>query len=174
NVLVTQNNGDYLLDIGCMIGERKYYPWLHYGDYDRYYFSTCDGARCSLHDIYVEVVIPMCKLETSLLYDVGLAGSRLIVDTRLSRLDFLITTLIRDFFILDSEHSTVTYTSISTDDGSLDVGSLGVIPLPAAVSPTTDSSGYITEFDPEEDLKEDDEDPEEDPADYPTDRDYDE
>ncbi|GJV29717.1 hypothetical protein Tco_1386165 [Tanacetum coccineum] len=44
-------------------------------------------------------------------------------------------------------------------------------PLPAAVSPTADSSGYITEFDPEEDLEEDDEDPEEDLADYPTDRD---
>ncbi|GKG09718.1 hypothetical protein Tco_0338464, partial [Tanacetum coccineum] len=45
-------------------------------------------------------------------------------------------------------------------------------PLPAAVSPTVDSSGYITEFDPEEDPKEDDdEDPEEDQADYPTDKD---
>ncbi|GKD66040.1 hypothetical protein Tco_1308148, partial [Tanacetum coccineum] len=29
--------------------------------------------------------------------------------------------------MLDSEHSTITYTSISSDDGSLDVGSLGVI-----------------------------------------------
>ncbi|GKD86948.1 hypothetical protein Tco_1358102 [Tanacetum coccineum] len=47
-------------------------------------------------------------------------------------------------------------------------------PLPAAISPTTDSPGYITESDPEEDLKEeDDEDPEEDPANYPTDRDDD-
>ncbi|GKE06887.1 hypothetical protein Tco_1398905 [Tanacetum coccineum] len=45
--------------------------------------------------------------------------------------------------------------------------------MPATVSPTVDSSGYITESDPEEDLKEDDEDPEEDPADYPTDRDDD-
>ncbi|GJY39457.1 hypothetical protein Tco_0425821 [Tanacetum coccineum] len=44
-------------------------------------------------------------------------------------------------------------------------------PMPAAVSPTADSPGYITEFDPEEDPKEDDEDPEEDPADYPDDRD---
>nr|GEV60365.1 hypothetical protein [Tanacetum cinerariifolium] len=44
-------------------------------------------------------------------------------------------------------------------------------PLPTAVSPTTDSPGYITEFNPEEDPKEeDDEDPEEDPADFPTDR----
>ncbi|GJS96162.1 putative reverse transcriptase domain-containing protein [Tanacetum coccineum] len=44
-------------------------------------------------------------------------------------------------------------------------------PLPAAVSPTADSPGYITESDPEEDPEEDDEDPEEDPADYPTDKD---
>nr|GEU43782.1 reverse transcriptase domain-containing protein [Tanacetum cinerariifolium] len=43
-------------------------------------------------------------------------------------------------------------------------------PLPTAVSPTANSLGYITEYDPEEDPKEDDEDPEEDPADYPTDR----
>ncbi|GJV03734.1 hypothetical protein Tco_1337303 [Tanacetum coccineum] len=124
----------------------------------------------------------------------------------------------------DSEHSTVTYTSISSDDGSLDVGSLGVIvygydglpmmpkdpyayveaamqeppppdyvpepiypefmppeddvfpakeqPLPAAVSPTTDSPGYITKSNPEEDPKEeDDEDHMEDPTDYPIDRD---
>ncbi|GJS27619.1 hypothetical protein Tco_0488239 [Tanacetum coccineum] len=43
-------------------------------------------------------------------------------------------------------------------------------PLPAAVSPTADSPGYVPESDPEEDPKEDDdEDPEEDPADYPTD-----
>ncbi|GKF65878.1 hypothetical protein Tco_0192395 [Tanacetum coccineum] len=103
----------------------------------------------------------------------------------------------------NSEHSTVTYTSISSDDGSLDVGSPGFVvlgydglpmmpedpyayieaddvlpakeqPLPAAVSPTSDSSGYITESDPEKDLEEeDDEDPEEDPADYHTDRDVD-
>ncbi|GKB49042.1 hypothetical protein Tco_0899795, partial [Tanacetum coccineum] len=46
--------------------------------------------------------------------------------------------------------------------------------LPAAVSLTADSPGYITESDPEEDLYEDDEDPEEDPADYPYDRDDDE
>ncbi|GKA81230.1 hypothetical protein Tco_0787922 [Tanacetum coccineum] len=102
----------------------------------------------------------------------------------------------------DSEHSTVTYTSISGDDGSLDLGSPGVIvlgydrlpmmpedpypyppeddvlpaekqPLPAAVLPIADSPGYITESDPEEHPKEDVEDPEEDPADYPADR-YDE
>ncbi|GKF13285.1 hypothetical protein Tco_0054747, partial [Tanacetum coccineum] len=36
-------------------------------------------------------------------------------------------------------------------------------PLPAAVSPTADSPGYVSESDPEED---DDEDPEEDPVDY--------
>ncbi|GJZ06306.1 hypothetical protein Tco_0540099 [Tanacetum coccineum] len=124
----------------------------------------------------------------------------------------------------DSEHSTVTYTSISSDDGSLDVGSLGVIvygydglpmmpedpyeyveaamqeppppdyvpelvypefmppeddvfpaeeqPLPAAVSPTTDSPGYITESDPEDDPEEeDDKDHREDPANYLIDRD---
>ncbi|GKE13198.1 hypothetical protein Tco_1416749, partial [Tanacetum coccineum] len=46
-------------------------------------------------------------------------------------------------------------------------------PLPPAVSPTADSPGYTTEFDPEEDPKEDDEDPNEDPADYPDDRDDD-
>ncbi|GKF02514.1 hypothetical protein Tco_0029437, partial [Tanacetum coccineum] len=45
--------------------------------------------------------------------------------------------------------------------------------LPAAVSPTADSPGYITESDPEEDLKEDDEDPEEDLVDYLTDKDND-
>nr|GEZ34638.1 hypothetical protein [Tanacetum cinerariifolium]GEZ34641.1 hypothetical protein [Tanacetum cinerariifolium] len=49
--------------------------------------------------------------------------------------------------------------------------------LPAAVSPSVDSPGYIPESDPKkdhaEDHKEDDEDPEEDPAGYPTDRDDD-
>ncbi|GKE35483.1 hypothetical protein Tco_1454805 [Tanacetum coccineum] len=75
----------------------------------------------------------------------------------------------------DSEHSTVTYTSISSDDGSLDVGSSREPPLPDFVSepvypefmPPEDDS------DPEEDPEEDDEDPEENPADYPTDRDDD-
>ncbi|GJW18672.1 putative reverse transcriptase domain-containing protein [Tanacetum coccineum] len=101
----------------------------------------------------------------------------------------------------DSEHSTVTYTSISSDyKEPSDVGSPGVVfygydrlpmhppspdyvpdpehpPSPVyllsvTVSPTTDSPGYITESDPEEDLEEeDDEDPEEDPADYPMDED---
>nr|GFB09377.1 hypothetical protein [Tanacetum cinerariifolium] len=47
-------------------------------------------------------------------------------------------------------------------------------PLRAAVSPTTDSPGYITESYPKEDSREDDEDLEEDPADYPTNRDDDE
>ncbi|GJZ64053.1 hypothetical protein Tco_0620474, partial [Tanacetum coccineum] len=43
-------------------------------------------------------------------------------------------------------------------------------PLSAAVSPTTDSPGYVLESDPDEDLEEeDDEDPEEDHADYPAD-----
>nr|GEW03794.1 putative reverse transcriptase domain-containing protein [Tanacetum cinerariifolium] len=125
------------------------------------------------------------------------------------------------------EHSAVTYTSISSDDGSSYVGSSRVIvlgydglpmmpkdpyayvesamqeppspvyiqyvpepiylefmppeddvllaeeqPLPAAVSPTAYSPGYITESDPEEDpQEEDDKDLEEDPTNYPTDRD---
>ncbi|GKD38282.1 hypothetical protein Tco_1258489 [Tanacetum coccineum] len=47
-------------------------------------------------------------------------------------------------------------------------------PLPAAVSPTTDSPGYITESDPEEDPEEDDEEHKKDPADYPADKDDDE
>ncbi|GJV25407.1 hypothetical protein Tco_1378102 [Tanacetum coccineum] len=137
---------------------------------------------------------------------------------------FQLLFIVTDFAMSDSEHSTVTYTSISSDDGSLDVGSPGIIvygydglpmmpedayayveaamqeppppdyvlepaypdfmpheddvlpakkqPLPAAVSPTTDSPSYIAESDLEEDLKEeDDEDPEENPTDYPTNRD---
>ncbi|GJQ93221.1 putative reverse transcriptase domain-containing protein [Tanacetum coccineum] len=47
-------------------------------------------------------------------------------------------------------------------------------PLPAAVSPTANSPGYITESNPEEDLNKDDEDPKEDPVDYPDDKDDDE
>nr|GEU44499.1 putative reverse transcriptase domain-containing protein [Tanacetum cinerariifolium] len=39
-------------------------------------------------------------------------------------------------------------------------------PLPTAASPTTESPGYINEFDPDEDLEED---PKEDPVDYPAD-----
>ncbi|GJR18880.1 hypothetical protein Tco_0967407 [Tanacetum coccineum] len=47
-------------------------------------------------------------------------------------------------------------------------------PLPTAVSPTSNSLGYITESDPKEDPEEeDDEDPKEDPVDYPADRDDD-
>ncbi|GJZ70883.1 hypothetical protein Tco_0634734 [Tanacetum coccineum] len=43
-------------------------------------------------------------------------------------------------------------------------------PLPAALSPTANSPGYVPKLDPEEDPDEDDdEDPEEDPADYPAD-----
>ncbi|GJS04291.1 hypothetical protein Tco_0320799, partial [Tanacetum coccineum] len=43
-------------------------------------------------------------------------------------------------------------------------------PLPAVVSPTVDSLGYVPESDPEDDPKEDDdEDLEEDPVDYPAD-----
>ncbi|GKD64584.1 hypothetical protein Tco_1306692, partial [Tanacetum coccineum] len=43
-------------------------------------------------------------------------------------------------------------------------------PLPAAVSPTADSPGYVSESDPKEDPEDvDDEDPEEDPVDYPAD-----
>ncbi|GJX07743.1 putative reverse transcriptase domain-containing protein [Tanacetum coccineum] len=43
-------------------------------------------------------------------------------------------------------------------------------PLPTAVSPTANSSGYVPKSDPEEDPEEDDnEDPEEDTADYPAD-----
>ncbi|GKD78484.1 hypothetical protein Tco_1341105, partial [Tanacetum coccineum] len=96
----------------------------------------------------------------------------------------------------DSEDSTVTYTEVSSPFEDLsDIGSPGVDglpmmpedpysyvvfmppedevfpakeqPLPAAVSPTTDSSGYTADFDPEEDH----EDHEEDPADYPDDKD---
>ncbi|GKB48049.1 hypothetical protein Tco_0898802 [Tanacetum coccineum] len=44
-------------------------------------------------------------------------------------------------------------------------------PLHAAVSPTADSPGYITDSDPEVDPEEDDMDPKEDPSDYPINRD---
>ncbi|GKB93033.1 hypothetical protein Tco_0979170 [Tanacetum coccineum] len=58
----------------------------------------------------------------------------------------------------DSEHSTVTYTSVSfpVEDDS-DIG----------------SPGYVPESNPEEESEKDDEDPEEDPADYPADGDDD-
>nr|GFA06840.1 hypothetical protein [Tanacetum cinerariifolium] len=43
-------------------------------------------------------------------------------------------------------------------------------PLPIAASPTTESSSYIDESDPNEDLEENlEDDPEEDPTDYPAD-----
>ncbi|GKF85113.1 hypothetical protein Tco_0250011, partial [Tanacetum coccineum] len=105
--------------------------------------------------------------------------------------------------MLDSEHSIVTYTSVSipVEDDS-DIGSPRINgppimpedlyayimaayqedeilsaeeqPLPtAASSPTGDSPGYVPESDPEEEPEEDDEDPEKDPADYPADRDDD-
>ncbi|GJZ07536.1 hypothetical protein Tco_0541329 [Tanacetum coccineum] len=94
----------------------------------------------------------------------------------------------------DSEHSTVTYTSISSDDGSLDVGSPGVIVYGYDGLPMMPDDPYsyveaamqvppppdfvpepvYPEFMPLEDddpKEDDDEDPEEDQADYPTDRD---
>nr|GEU97289.1 putative reverse transcriptase domain-containing protein [Tanacetum cinerariifolium] len=71
------------------------------------------------------------------------------------------------FVMSDLKDSTVTYTETPEDD----VLPAKEQPLPAAVSPTTDSPGYIIKSDPEEDLKKDDEDPEEDPADYATNRD---
>ncbi|GKG25642.1 hypothetical protein Tco_0398788, partial [Tanacetum coccineum] len=43
-------------------------------------------------------------------------------------------------------------------------------PLPAAVSPTAESPGYIADSDLEEDEEDLEEDPEEDPADYPADK----
>nr|GFC38293.1 hypothetical protein [Tanacetum cinerariifolium] len=47
-------------------------------------------------------------------------------------------------------------------------------PLPAVASPTAESPGYISEYDPDKDPEEDDdEDPKEDPADYPADHDDD-
>ncbi|GJS14298.1 hypothetical protein Tco_0408770 [Tanacetum coccineum] len=42
-------------------------------------------------------------------------------------------------------------------------------PLPAAVSPTANSPGYIADSDPEKDEDDPEEDPEEDPIDYPAD-----
>ncbi|GKE16881.1 hypothetical protein Tco_1424458 [Tanacetum coccineum] len=77
----------------------------------------------------------------------------------------------QDTIMSDSEHSTITYTSLSEDD--LYMGSPGVEPYlfhHHHLSPHQ-SPRYIPESDPEEDLEEDDEeDPEEDPADYPADR----
>ncbi|GJR10581.1 hypothetical protein Tco_0793233 [Tanacetum coccineum] len=106
-----------------------------------------------------------------------------------------------DFVMLDSEDSMVTYTkALPSPDyvpGPEHPHSLVYVPyvpetvypefmpskddvlpaeeqpLPAAISPTVDSPGYITESDLEEDPEEDDEDPKEDLADYPTDKDND-
>ncbi|GKF80615.1 hypothetical protein Tco_0239217, partial [Tanacetum coccineum] len=80
----------------------------------------------------------------------------------------------------DSDESGVTHTEISSTFEELsDIGSPGVEdemfpaeeqPLPAAASPTAQSSDYVLESDPEADPEEeDDEDPEEDPIDYPAD-----
>ncbi|GKE67933.1 hypothetical protein Tco_1522094 [Tanacetum coccineum] len=99
----------------------------------------------------------------------------------------------------DLEDSTVTYREVSSpfqdlsDIGSPRVDGLPMMledpyfmspevdvlpvedhPLPAAISPTANLPGYITESNPEEDLEEDDEDYKEDLADYPNDRDDDE
>nr|GEV20059.1 hypothetical protein [Tanacetum cinerariifolium] len=68
---------------------------------------------------------------------------------------------------IHSEHSTVTYTSISSDDGSSDIGYPGVIVLGYNGLPMMLEDPYA-----HEDLEEeDDEDPKEDPTDYPTNRD---
>ncbi|GJS88926.1 hypothetical protein Tco_0771562 [Tanacetum coccineum] len=112
-----------------------------------------------------------------------------------SRLGFHWKLRFSDFVMSDLEHSTITYTSISSDADPLawaidffglqEPESLEAVPsspdyvpvkeqpLPAAVSPTAGSPGYITESDLEEDPEEDDEDPKEDPTDYPADRDDD-
>nr|GEX49500.1 hypothetical protein [Tanacetum cinerariifolium] len=78
-----------------------------------------------------------------------------------------------DIFISSLEDFMVTYTEASPSPdyvSGLEHPPSPAYPLPAAVSHTTDSPGYIPESDPEEDPKENDEDPEKDPADYPTDR----
>ncbi|GJU55039.1 hypothetical protein Tco_1228753 [Tanacetum coccineum] len=82
-----------------------------------------------------------------------------------------------DIVMSDLEDSTVTYTEAPQSPDYVP-GEDDVLPaeeqlLPDAVSPITDSPGYITEFDLEEYPEEDDEDPEDDPADYPTNRDDD-
>nr|GEW46828.1 putative reverse transcriptase domain-containing protein [Tanacetum cinerariifolium] len=71
----------------------------------------------------------------------------------------------------DAKHSTVTYTSISSDDGSSDVGSPRVVILGYDELPMMPEDPYAYVEDLE---KEDDKDPEEDPTDYPTDRDEEE
>ncbi|GKE50600.1 hypothetical protein Tco_1481858 [Tanacetum coccineum] len=97
----------------------------------------------------------------------------------------------------DSEHSTITYTLISSDyEEPSDAGSLGVVvygyeglsmhpPSPEYVlgPEHPPSPDYLPGFErppspvyfnPEEDPEEDDEDSKEDPADYPADRDEEE
>ncbi|GKA31152.1 putative reverse transcriptase domain-containing protein [Tanacetum coccineum] len=94
----------------------------------------------------------------------------------------------QDIVMSDSEDSTVTYTAVSSPFGGARAGTAFTKvcsepvypefmppedevfptkeqPLPAAVSPTADSPGYITDSNPEED----EEDLEEDPIDYPAD-----
>ncbi|GJU02481.1 hypothetical protein Tco_1112819 [Tanacetum coccineum] len=95
----------------------------------------------------------------------------------------------------DSEHSTVTYTSVVNGPPIMPEDPYAYImavyqpmnpeyipqedeilpakeqPLPTAALPTADSSGYVLESDPEEEPDEDDEDLEEDPSDFLADRD---
>ncbi|GKE99521.1 hypothetical protein Tco_0022872, partial [Tanacetum coccineum] len=84
----------------------------------------------------------------------------------------------------DLEDSTVTYTAVSSPFGGDRAGTTFTRypdfmppedevfpaeeqPLPAAVSLTADSLGYISDSDPEEDEEDPEEDPEKDPIDYP-------
>nr|GEZ90905.1 hypothetical protein [Tanacetum cinerariifolium] len=82
----------------------------------------------------------------------------------------------------DSEDSTITYIVVSSPFGEFipesvypefipaedDILPVKEQPLPAAALPTTESSGYINESNPNEDLEDDPEDdPGEDLADYP-------
>nr|GEW53360.1 hypothetical protein [Tanacetum cinerariifolium] len=89
--------------------------------------------------------------------------------------------IVMDIVMSDSEDSTVTDTKFVSEPLYSEFMPLeeDVLPskeqlLPTAVSPTSDSPGYILESDLEEDLQkdleEDDEDRKEDPDDYPTDR----
>ncbi|GKA09595.1 putative reverse transcriptase domain-containing protein [Tanacetum coccineum] len=96
---------------------------------------------------------------------------------------YIVDSFTQDFVVSESEDSTVTYTEaalhappspdyVSGPKEPEQAPPSPVYPLPAIISPTADSPGYISESDPEEDPEEEDEeDPEEDPTDYPTDRD---
>ncbi|GJX01975.1 hypothetical protein Tco_0185888 [Tanacetum coccineum] len=78
----------------------------------------------------------------------------------------------RDFHCCDSGWRNVLFCHFTIEFSLFRVSTQALIPLPlpTAVSPTTDSPGYVPESDPEEDPEEDDdEDPEEDPANYPDD-----